>query len=135
MTNDIRWKQRFSNFTKAHLRLLEAATANKKDPSNTLIQMALIQSFEFTYELGWKVMKDYLKHNGVEATLPREVIKAAFQYGILEDGQAWIDMMEDRNLMAHTYDDAKAELAIQHICQKYLKSITQVYTYFNERNH
>src|SRR3989338_6513485 len=102
MTEDIRWKQRFDNLQSAYQRLRHAVQANAQAPDNDLFQMALVKAFEMTFELSWKTMKDYLKYNGVEVKLPREVIKQAFANDIIADGQLWIDMLEDRNLMAHT---------------------------------
>ncbi len=121
--DDIRWKQRFQNFDKAVARLDEAITALKKEPDNRLYELAVIQAFEFTYELGWKTLKDYLNFTGIPGSLPRHVIKEGFNHQILVDGKVWIDMLEDRNLMSHTYDEANAQLAIEHITQSYQAAI------------
>jgi len=127
---DIRWKQRFQNFEKAIIKMQMALKAHVQEADNELYQLALIQTFEFTYELGWKTIRDYLQFEGVKNVfLPREVIKYGFHHHIIEDGQAWINMMEDRNLMAHTYDERKAENAINNICKHYVKAINQVYIY------
>lgn len=120
---DIRWKQRFDNWQAAYLRLQEAVEANTQTPQRTLIQMALIKGFEMTFELSWKTMKDLLNYNGIEVTLPREVIKHAFAHNVIRDGQVWIDMLDDRNLMAHTYDDARAQQAVTHICTRYVQAL------------
>ena len=76
-----------------------------------LEKQGLIQSFEYTFELAWKTLKDYLEANSVDAQFPRDVIKKGFQYTILDDGDIWIDMLEKRNLMAHTYDETNAKIA------------------------
>jgi len=100
--NDIRWKQRFENYQKALARLNEAMGAIQKEPGNHLYEMATIQAFEFSIELGWKVLKDYLNFQGVkEVTLPRDVVRQAFQAQIVTDGQTWIDMLEARNKTSH----------------------------------
>ncbi len=129
MAEDIRWQQRFDNWRAVYGRLQDAVRANAESPDNVLIQMALIKAFEMTFELSWKTLKDYLKYNGIDVKLPREVIKQAFANDILIDGQAWIDMLEDRTLMAHTYDEARALLAVQHICQRYMAALEQLRTY------
>ncbi len=129
MAEDIRWQQRFDNWQAVYGRLQDAVRANAESPDNVLIQMALIKAFEMTFELSWKTLKDYLKYNGIDVKLPREVIKQAFANDILIDGQAWIDMLEDRNLMAHTYDEARALLAVRHICQRYMAALEQLRTY------
>ncbi len=126
---DIRWQQRFENLQSAYRRLRLAIDAHKTAPDNELIHMALIKAFEMTFELSWKTLKDYLKYNGIDVKLPREVIKQAFANDIIDDGQLWIDMLEDRNLMAHTYDEARALKAVAHICERYQAGITQVHDY------
>jgi nucleotidyltransferase substrate binding protein (TIGR01987 family) len=130
---DIRWQQRFDNLQSAYSRLQEAVAANKQAPDNQLIQMALIKSFEMTFELSWKTMKDYLKYNGIDVKLPREIIKQAFATDLITDGQMWMDMLEDRNLMAHTYDEARALEAIDHICRRYLAGLEQLHQYLRAR--
>jgi len=130
---DIRWKQRFENLQSAYQRLQHAIQINEQTPNNDLIQMALIKAFEMTFELSWKTMKDYLNYNGIDVKLPREVIKQAFANDIITDGQLWIDMLEDRNLMAHTYDEARAIKAVNHICQHYIAGLNDLHQYLFAR--
>jgi nucleotidyltransferase substrate binding protein (TIGR01987 family) len=130
---DIRWKQRFDNLQSAYQRLQHAVQAHQETPGNDLIQMAMIKSFEMTFELSWKTMKDYLSYNGIHLKLPREVIKQAFANDIIADGQLWIDMLQDRNLMAHTYDEARARQAVEYICQRYLVGLEQLHHYLLAR--
>jgi nucleotidyltransferase substrate binding protein (TIGR01987 family) len=130
---DLRWQQRFENLQSAYKRLQHAVQANAQAPDNELIQMALIKAFEMTFELSWKTMKDYLNHNGIDVKLPREVIKHAFANDIVSDGQLWIDMLEDRNLMTHTYDEARALLAADHICRRYMAGLEQLHQYLSAR--
>ena len=130
---DIRWKQRFDNLQSAYQRLQHAVQAHQETPGNDLIQMAMIKAFEMTFELSWKSMKDYLSYNGIHLKLPREVIKQAFANDIITDGQLWIDMLQDRNLMAHTYDEARARQAVEHICQHYLARLEQLHHYLLAR--
>ena len=68
-------------------------------------------------------MKDLLSHEGIDALLPREVLRQAFAYGLLPDGQLWIDMLEQRNLMAHTYDVDRARLALALIQERYAPAL------------
>lgn len=130
---DIRWKQRFDNLQSALQLLREAVTVHAAKPEDDMIRMALIKSFEMTFELSWKTMKDYLKHNGIDVKLPREIIKQAFATDILVNGQAWIGMLEDRNLMTHVYDKALAQEAVNSICIRYMPEIEQLYRYLRER--
>lgn len=134
MTEDIRWKQRFDNLHRAYDRLHQATAANADQPDNDLIQMALIKAFEMTFELSWKTMKDYLVYGGIDAKLPREVIKQAFANDIIVDGQMWIDMLENRNQIAHTYDEARARETVRQICRSYLPALEQLYRYLLERS-
>jgi len=130
---DVRWKQRFANLQLVYQGLKRAVAANAKTPGDDLIRMAVIKAFEMTFELSWKTMKDYLQYNGIEVKLPREVIKQAFANDVIVDGQMWIDMLEDRNLMAHAYDESLALQAIEHICQRYLAGQEQLHQYFLAR--
>lgn len=128
--HELRWQQRFENFEKAFLRLESTLDAWQKNNEDEIYEMALIQAFEFTYELAWKTLKDYLKYNGIEANLPREVIKQSFNQNLIEDGQVWIDMLENRNLMSHTYDDASASKIIIEIAEKYTPAIKKLFLFF-----
>lgn len=129
--SDIRWKQRFDNLQRAHRRLLWALEIQEQDPENDLIRMAVIKAYEFTFELSWKTLKDFLAYNGIDAKLPREVLKQAFATGLVSDGQLWIDMLEERNLMAHTYDDARARQAVRLIQERYLAGLQQLHDLFS----
>ena len=131
---DIRWLQRFDNLKKAYARFRKALDAHLADPRNDLIQMALVQAFEFTFELSWKTVKDYLAYNGIKKlTLPRDIIKEGFAHRIIEDGQQWIDMMMDRNLMAHTYSEENAQQAVAHIVERYQHGLAQVYEFLRTK--
>lgn len=125
--SDVRWKQRFDNLQRADQRLRWALEIHQQDPGNELIRMAVIKAYEFTFELSWKTLKDFLIYNGVDAKLPREVLKQAFATGLLNNGQLWIDMLEERNLMAHTYDDTRARKAVDQIQERYLSGLQQLH--------
>jgi nucleotidyltransferase substrate binding protein (TIGR01987 family) len=133
MSEDIRWKQRFDNLQLAYARLRQAVAANADRPDDDLIQMALVKAFEMTFELAWKTMKDYLKFNGIDAKLPREVIKQAFANDIIDDGQLWIDILENRNVMAHVYDEARAHETVRRICQSYMSALEQLHVFLMEK--
>ncbi len=133
MTINIRWKQRFEHFILAILQLEEALLAYANHPTNTLYPMAIIQSFEFTYELSWKTLKDYLTLNGVQTSLPKETIKLAFKHELIDNGQEWINMLEDRNLLAHTYSSQASKDAIQRIASIYIGQLRHFKTTFEKR--
>ena len=101
---DIRWKQRFQNYGKA-LYQLEQAVETYQNDERELIRAGIIQYFEFTHELAWKVMKDFLEYEGMTGIVgSRSATREAFQKGLIEEGQAWMDMLETRNITVHAYD-------------------------------
>ncbi len=124
MNQDIRWKQRFQNFEKAFLFLQQATERKALDP---LQAVGLIQSFEFTFELAWKTLKDYLEAMGLPLKFPREVIKTAFQNELIKNGTLWLEMLEKRNELTHTYDQAHTDKAVNIIRDSYFPAIKQVY--------
>jgi nucleotidyltransferase substrate binding protein (TIGR01987 family) len=123
---DVRWKQRFQSFDRA-FRLLYSAFENRElDSFSDLECEGLIQRFEYTFELGWKVMKDFLEYNGVlieSPVSPRSVIKEAFSSGLISDGQVWIDMMLHRNQLSHMYDSVKAQAVLREVKDRYLGTL------------
>lgn len=131
--SDIRWKQRFDNLQRAYRRLRSMLELAAQDPDSDVIRMAVIKAYEFTFELSWKTLKDYLSYNGIDARLPREAIKQAFATGLLIDGQLWIDMLEERNLMAHTDDDARAKAAVTQIQTRYLAGLDQLHSLLSSK--
>ncbi len=107
MDEDIRWKQRFSNYQKA-LRQLQKFI-DKGDLSE-LEEQGLIKSFEYTYELAWNTLKDFLEFQGHSDIFgSRDAIRKAFQLGIIEDGEVWMDMIKSRNRTSHTYNEETAK--------------------------
>ena len=101
---DIRWIQRFDNFKRANAQLRKAAVLAGQRNLSELEQQGLIQAFEFTHELAWNVLKDYLEAQGfVELIGSKNATRQAFKNGLLEDGEAWMDMIKARNLTSHTY--------------------------------
>lgn len=107
-----RWQQRLESLQRALAQLRAALAALAADPGNEVIGIAVIKAYEFSFELSWKTLKDLLSHGGIDALLPRDVLRQAFATGLVDNGQLWIDMLEQRNLMAHTYDVARARQAL-----------------------
>ena len=109
MTLDIRWKQRFDNFQRALHQLTLAMELKAQRPLSELEQQGLIQGFEFTHELAWNVLKDYLEMEGIQGLVgSRSTAREAFKRGLVRDGEVWMDMIEKRNLSSHTYNQAVA---------------------------
>ena len=118
-TIDIRWQQRFHNFLKAFSLLEQAVMQCKKSGLSDLEEQGLIQRFEFTHELAWKVLKDYFEYQGnSDITGSRDATREAFNRGIIQDGEAW--MIKSRNKSSHTYNEDTAK----EIVQKSLNLIT-----------
>lgn len=102
MKPDIRWEQRFYNYELA-LNHLRFAINEVKNPSD-LEKEGTIQRFEFSHELAWKVMKDFLEYEGIIGIIgSRSATREAFNKGLISDGQIWMDMIESRNRTVHTY--------------------------------
>ncbi len=111
-----RWKQRFQSFQKAYSQLEEAVS---KTSYTRLERAGVIQTFEFTWELAWKTLQDYLQLQGLESTGPRDVIKQAFARGLLPDDPAWLEMLEARNFMSHVYDENQSQEIVQVIRSRF----------------
>lgn len=128
---DIRWKQRFQNFSKA-LDYLE--TALEIENPDIIQKAGTIQFFEMSFELSWNLVKDYLEEQGfVDVKSPRTALKKAFEIGIIENGHDWMDLLLDRNLTAHTYDEQKATEMELLILNKYFPILKSLHQYFNDK--
>jgi nucleotidyltransferase substrate binding protein (TIGR01987 family) len=134
MNLDVRWKQRFANYEKA-FRLLREALADV-DSLSELEKEGAIQRFEFTVELAWKTLKDYLEHSGVvlEQNTPKQVIKQAFAAKLINDGQIWVEILDWRNRMSHTYDEAVFNEAVHEIAKRFLGAFQELYNFFKNRS-
>jgi nucleotidyltransferase substrate binding protein (TIGR01987 family) len=135
MKTDIRWKQRFQNFDRAFILLRSALEENSVRPLSQLELEGVIQRFEYCYELAWKTISDYLKENGliINPVTPRNIFKEAFASGIIDDGQVWIDMMLQRNLLSHTYDFNEFNNAVSALNEKFLYALSKLHEWFFEK--
>jgi nucleotidyltransferase substrate binding protein (TIGR01987 family) len=123
-SKEIRWRQRFENFEKFY-KLLERYS--NEDVKTELERAGIIQFFEMTFELSWKVLKDYLEAQGYVVKSPRDSIKQAYQIDLIDDGHIWLDALSKRNLTTHTYDEALAEKFVVEIRQLYFPAIKKLY--------
>ncbi|NBV99919.1 MAG: nucleotidyltransferase [Proteobacteria bacterium] len=122
------WKYRFDNLERAYLDLINAVSRIKDTPDDDLIRAGLIQIYEFTLELAWKTLKDYFEEEGfAEISSPKKVIRLAFKEGYIQNAEAWLKAIEDRNLTAHTYDKALAKTVAASIMDEYLEIIRDLY--------
>jgi len=135
MTQDVRWKQRAQNLSRA-VSLLRDALKNGPDALNDLEKEGTAQRFEYTVELAWKTMKDYLEHSGVllSPVTPKNTVKAAFAARLIPDGQLWIDILEKRNLLSHTYDQSLLGESLHEIQNRFLPAIELLLVFLREQD-
>ncbi|MGL5149813.1 MAG: nucleotidyltransferase substrate binding protein [Clostridium sp.] len=121
---EIRWKQRFENFDKSYKLLKKYSN---QTITTELERAGIIQFFEMTFELAWKVLKDYLESEGYTVKSPRETVKQAFQIGLIDNGHVWVDALSNRNLTTHTYDEELAKKMTKEILEAYLPELESMY--------
>jgi nucleotidyltransferase substrate binding protein (TIGR01987 family) len=126
-TQDTRWKQRFENFEKA-LKQLSNDIENYGVNPDDIIKEGIIQRFEFTHELAWKVMKDFLEDEGYQNIIgSKTATREAFNKGLILDGDIWMDMIKSRNQTVHTYQESILETEYHKIVSTYFNSLVQFY--------
>ena len=107
---DIRWEQRFSNYKKALTKLGEAVQLNSVRALSELEKQGIIQAFEYTHELAWKVMQDFFIDQGnTEIRGSKDATRQAFSVELISDGDHWMEMIKNRNLTSHTYNEEISE--------------------------
>ena len=119
-------ENKYDNFNRAVKRLNEANTAYKSNCDDELYQDAFIKRFEFTFELAWKTLREFLTEQGyrLEIPSPKGVIAFAYREGIIENESVWLDMLESRNLTAHDYGRELAAGIAEKISVRYCKELT-----------
>lgn len=122
--NDIRWIQRFNNYCKALAQLTKFIA---KADLNELEQQGLIQSFEYTHELAWKTLKDFLEARGNrEIYGSKDATREAFKLSLIEDGECWMEMIKSRNETSHTYNEDTTEKIVQAIRDSYFQAFVEL---------
>lgn len=131
MTEEIRWKQRFKNYLLALQTLTDAVELARQRPISKLEQLGLIQGFEFTHELAWNVLKDYLDAQGFVGLIgSKNATRQAFKDALIQDGEAWMDMIKVRNLTSHTYNTAIASDIADDILTRFYPAFVAMATTF-----
>lgn len=126
---NIRWKQRLENFSSALSQLESGLLLKKTRALSDLEKQGLIQSFEFTHELAWNVIKDYFESQGnTSINGSRDAAREAFQKNIIQDGEAWMEMIKSRNQTSHTYNKKTAEEIVEKISESYIKAFLDLKT-------
>jgi nucleotidyltransferase substrate binding protein (TIGR01987 family) len=120
MDEDIRWKQRFQNYQKALATMKSAMELAAARELSDLEKQGVIQGFEFTFEMAWNVMKDYLEEQGINGIIgSKNAIRHAFNKGLIDDGEVWMEMVKGRNLASHSYDQEIAERLLKKIRESF----------------
>ncbi len=115
---DIRWIQRLDNYSRALAQLTNAIELTQTRELSELEKQGVIQSFEYTHELAWKVMKDYFVFQGnTEINGSRDATREAFKIELIEDGDNWLKMIHNRNLTSHTYNEETSEEIYRNIVE------------------
>ena len=119
-----RFEERKQDFSNAVKRLQEGL----EEEETQIIIDGILHRFEFTFELGWKTLKDYLEYMGIieKTGSPREVIQSGFKQGIIENGEMWIKMMLSRNTLAHLYDEEESRKVYKLIKEDYITLLQQL---------
>ena len=131
MAEDIRWQQRFANY---QLALQQLETFFEPPALNNREQQGLIKAFEYTFELAWNSLRDLLRSQGNSTLLgSRDTLREAFRLGLIEDGETWMLMIQDRNLTSHTYNRSTAEAIAANIVDRYLPCFKDLYARLQQR--
>ena len=131
---DVRWQQRFCSYSNALNELQEAVDLAKSRPLTKLEKQGLIQCFEYTHELAWKCIKDFVGEQGnTEIFGSRDALCEAFKLGIVEDGETWMQMIKSRNLTSHIYDQKTADEIAELIINEYIPPFWQLHAFFAGR--
>ena len=124
MAEDIRWQQRFSNYKRA---LAQLETFVEPPALNEREQQGLIKAFEYTFELAWNTLRDLLRSQGNTTLLgSRDTLREAFRLGLIDAGETWMLMIQDRNLTSHSYNRATADAIAAQILNSYLPCFQQL---------
>ena len=126
---DIRWIQRFQNYQKALAQLRQAVELSRQRALSSLEQQGLIQAFEYTHELAWNTLKDFLEARGTTGLFgSRDATRAAFALGLIEQGEIWMQMIQSRNQSTHTYNEDTAEQIATAISGAYVAEFARLQT-------
>lgn len=128
---DIRWQQRFVNFTKALGQLTEFIEHGNL---NKFEEQGMVKAFEYTYELAWNTLKDFLQYQGEQNIAgSRDAIRKSFAVGIIVDGDSWMRMLISRNKTSHTYNETTASEIVTEIRDSFFKLFCDLHKTLEKR--
>ena len=124
--------QKVENYQNALKRLEEAIARYQTAPNDTLYRDGLIQRFEFTFELAWKSLKEYMEDQGMVLTIvsPRSVLKEAYAAGIIDNPDIWNEAVDSRNLMSHIYDEETAISIADRVSSEFIVPLTALAEFY-----
>lgn len=124
-----RWEQKLSSYRKALRRLADVANVAKNRQLNDFEADGMIQRFEFTFELAWKLMKSYAEYQGTDKEImgSRDAIRWAYENKLVTDSDVWMEMIKRRNDTSHTYDEDTAAEVVSRIKDSYYQTFVEFY--------
>lgn len=126
---DIRWIQRYNNFNKAFAQLKEAVALAEQRKLSQLEEQGLIQAFEYTHELAWNTLKNFLEDRGVKNVYgSRDATREAFKIGLIENGETWMEMIDSRNQTTHTYNQETVAKIVSAVTHSYFAEFEELQT-------
>lgn len=126
-TQDIRWIQRYKHFAQAFEQLRSAVELAEQRTLTELEEQGMIQSFEYTHELAWNTLKDFLESMGIRNLYgSKDSAREAFKKGLIENGEVWMDMINSRNLSSHTYNRNIAKIIVHAVRENYCTEFKQL---------
>ena len=126
--------QKIENYHHALAQLAEAVQIYTADPGDALYRDGLIQRFEFTVELAWKSLKEYLEDQGAVLGIasPRGVLKEAYAAGVITDAETWNRIIEARNITSHVYDEKTAQTVADQIAREFLPVLQKLGSFYRD---
>ena len=124
--------QKIENYHHAMAQLEEAVAVYSRDRGDSLYRDGLIQRFEFTVELAWKSLKEYLEDQGtvLSITSPRAVLKDAYAAGVIMDADVWDEIIRSRNVTSHVYEEKTAIEVADRVCNTYLPVLKKLDNFY-----
>ena len=124
-----RWEQKLNSYRKALSRLAEVVNVMKVRQLNDFEADGLIQRFEFTFELAWKLMKSYADYQGIDKEImgSRDAVRWAFENKLIEESDVWMEMIKRRNDTSHTYDEDTVADVVIRVKDAYFQAFVSFY--------
>ena len=123
--------QKFDNFQKLLNVLRRMETQYKTAPNSETFKIALAHMYEVTFDLSWKLIKEYLENQGIIVKSPRDTIREASSIDIIDNDEIWLNMLESRNITSHQYNDEEFNAIVADIATFYTNALYKLEEFFN----